>query len=755
MNDCNKDIECAAWGSRFPGKTYFPLYLANGVDAMMINLLGSGDAWFEQCDYGAPLSVQRSPGWYKSDRRTHTNQKLAYGIMFPLLEFASAPMLNGDNAVPRDSRQFFDPRNATLTTFYGQKDNETEQWMKVKVTTFLTREHVLVEHYEFLETPDSGTAIAFYLNSPSEAYLHLYERTVKMDRASLKVSPERSMMSYDFVFEKFRGGARSWFDCDSASGTATDRKKDVFVYGSLRTRPMYKGESFTRYLAVLDNEDARNYRDAMDAAIDECRTLGYERIKRRHHKEWRAYFATSYAEIPDPSVSFLYDVGRYMLRANLHPSGFLPMGSLPYLWQGIMFWDAGFVVKALLDCGNLEEAGRILEHLHTYMPEARKLAGQFGASGARLEWTAENRKFTKYQHLVTQIHNNAWWVHIIYSYYRHTNDVKFLRRNIGVMEEFLLFVTDRFIEDCGDFAIISRCEGVDESVTNEKTNDTWTCAVTLKALEDYADAVRTLNRRPAIAKLEEIITKLRTGLDRNMDEKGIMQSFQGGRLPHWGSLIFDLFPEHPALKATLAKMMENYDPEMDLYNFHGVTRYAEKSFPWGNYWAARIFSRVGDPLAHHLLANAGKSVNYFGGLPERVFYHGELFNNWFISAHAGMVWAVNGMLANATGNTLRILGGSHKAWRDVKFKDIYAGEGLRVSAEVRHGKLTKLKVVNLFPYQRNIECLFGQDASPRRLKFRGSARNQIRNPTCRTSPNIPLRPRGYEGPGRNPKQICK
>ncbi len=720
MNACNREIERTKWGGRFPGKTYFPLLLSNGVDAMMINLLGSGDAWFEQCDYGAPLSMQRSPGWFKCDRRTRKGVNLAYGILFPLFEFASAPVMNGDTAVPRNCRQYFEPRKATLTTFYEQMDNETGEWLRIKVTTFLTANHVLVEHYEMMDTPSAGAALSFYINSPSEAYLRLYERSVRMDKVSLDIDAGISMMSYDFVFENFQGGARSWIDCACAAGESHSRENDVFAYGHVKTQLMHGGESFTRYLAAVDNEDAQDYQSALDEAIDGCRRMGYERIMRRHQEEWESYFGTVHVEIPDRSASFIYDVSRYLLRANLHPSGFLPMGSLPYLWQGVMFWDAGFAVKALIGCGNLEEAGRVLGHLHSYLPEARKMARRFKAGGARLEWTAEIRKFTRYGKPVTQIHNNSWWAHVIYSYYQNTGDREFLRTNFGLMEELLVFVTDRFIRDCGDYAIISRCEGVDESVSNEKVNDTWTCAVTLRALEDYRAAAEILERRPAIRNLCALVGKLRAGLERNMDENSIMQSFQGGHLPHWGSLIYDLFPDHPSLKATLAKMMENYDKEMDLYNLHGVTRYAEKSFPWTEYWAARIFSRVADPLAHHLLSHAGKNVNYFGALPERVFYHGEPCNHWFISAHAAMIWAVNGMLANATGNTLRILAGSAHAWKNVEFKNIHAGEGLVVSAKVANGKLAGLEVVNLYSSSRRIKCYFGKEKQARNLKLTGA-----------------------------------
>jgi hypothetical protein len=178
-------------------------------------------------------------------------------------------------------------------------------------------------------------------------------------------------------------------------------------------------------------------------------------------------------------------------------------------------------------------------------------------------------------------------------------------------------------------------------------------------------------------------------------------------LPHWGSLVFDLFPSHPALRPTVRKMMENYDPRMNLYNLHGVTRYAEKSFPWANYWAARCLARAGDPAAHHLLTNALASTNRFAGIPERVFYHGELFNNWFLTGHASLVWAVHGMLATAHGNTLRLLGGAHRAWRDVEFDGIHAGEGLVVSARVRRGRLRRLKITNLQSSTRRIECAWG------------------------------------------------
>lgn len=157
---------------------------------------------------------------------------------------------------------------------------------------------------------------------------------------------------------------------------------------------------------------------------------------------------------------------------------------------------------------------------------------------------------------------------------------------------------------------MGKCKGVDESVSNEKTNDTWACAVFLKGLMECRDAAQSRKRKPFLANLGTIITKVQRGLDRNVDERGVMQSFAGGRLRHWGSLIFDLFPEHFAHVPSLREMMKNDDPRMKRYNFHGVSRYAEKGFPWATFWDAR--HACGNPQS---LANAARHP--LRGRPER------------------------------------------------------------------------------------------------------------------------------------------
>jgi len=695
------------FGGHFLEKPYYPMYLANGTDALMVNILGSGDAWFELCDYRPVLSLQYSAGWYKCNRRTFKETALVYGRLIPLFEFASSPVVDGQLLVPRNCQQYFNPHQATLTTLYEQKDSETDEWLRVKVTTFLTSEHILVEHYEFLETPEKGASIQFFINAPSRPHLDLYREPVVMDEVSLEIDIADSIMSYACSFEALEGGAVSWMDCAGDCSDTARMKYTEFVSGWLRTCTMHSGESFTRYLIAIDNYDSDDWKKTIEGLLARTRKQGYKLVLEEHRKEWERYFSTCNISLPDPGYQFIYDVGRYLMRANHHASGFHPVGLFPYLWQGVMFWDTGFVLEAMEGCGNFDQAQETLSHLRTYLPAAQDMARRFNAKGARLEWTVEIEKFTDYHTLTYQVHNNGWWAHQIYNFYEMTGDIGFLETHFDIMEELILFLVDGFLEDRGTHFIVRKCEGQDESIAREKINDTWTCAVLLKCLVEYRHSLSLLKKTSRIDNLDEIIRKLGAGLAMNVDGEGVLQSFQGGRIPHWGSLIFDLFPEHPSLWPTIKKMMDNYDPTMGTWNFHGVNRYAEKAFPWASFWVARILSRAGKSVAMEVLRKTAEHVNYFGGMPERVFYHGEYFNEWFQTASAAFVWAINGMLANFDGKTLRILVSASDEWKDVSFKGIHAGKGLVVAAEIRAGVPVYLEITNLFPEEREIECMYG------------------------------------------------
>lgn len=699
-------IESNEFGSRLPDCKYFPMYLANGVDAMLINVLGSGDCQ-PDLDFSQPIGALRSTGWYKSNRRVFGQTAIVYGNMLPWLEFGYCPRLNNDYVVPKNLRQFFDPRTATLTTFFDRTDEFTSETLKLKITTFLAHDHVLVQRIEVLAAPASGVSFSFAVYSPANCTeLETSKAVFQMDRVQADFDTAWQFLRYSFEYDQFKGQARSWLDVPCQPQIRTNPVfKTVQAYTT--TKSLHAGQCVTRYLAVVDNVDNPRFESEIERIYNEYKNSGYSAVLNRHRSLWGSYFETSGIKLPDPAAQFIYDVSRYVLKAVHGPSGFQPVGLLPYIWQGVMFWDACFVVEALLGSGNSREANEVLECVASHLPRARELSNRFGGRGARLEWTVTEEEFTPYPGLVTQFHNNADWVHAAYQTFAYTGDKRILAERIQLMEEFLLFLVDFCLETKGDHVTICKCEGIDESVTNAKTNDTWTAAIMLKSLIEYRRALKILERASRIPEIDKIIAQLETGLQKNVDANNVMQSFQGGQNPHWGSLIFDLFPAHASLSATMQKMMASYDPQMDLYDFRNVVRASNKAFPWTTFWAARIFSRIGDSRAHLLLNNGLKCSNVFGGIPERVYYHGELYIEWFSTAHAAMIWAINGMLANAENDVLRIFSGiDFDSWPDISFAGIYAGSGLKVSAELKNKSLFSLKVTNLEPQKRQVTYIF-------------------------------------------------
>ncbi|HRJ73073.1 MAG TPA: hypothetical protein PLS03_12690, partial [Terrimicrobiaceae bacterium] len=325
--------------------------------------------------------------------------------------------------------------------------------------------------------------------------------------------------------------------------------------------------------------------------------------------------------------------------------------------------------------------------------QGRKLAKELGSPGVRIEWTVNLFDFSVYDPPILQIHNNAVWANALFaeaSMQGRTLDdgaVRFVR-------DLLAFLVDRLLHQAdatGSGTII----GIDESTRDPKPNDTWSTAVCLKAFEDYQAYCREHGRDPEIPDLDRAREHLRGLLASNTDGNGVLQSFTGGRVPHWGSLVFDLFPDDPAAGPTLAKMSGNHSAAHDLFNFHGLNRYAERAFPWANNWAARCLARMRRPEALHYWLNNTRSTNHFGGVPERVWYHGENYINWCMTGHASQIWAMNGMLADFRDGILTVLGGIDPAvWKTLSFAGIQAGDGLGVSMVLEDGRILELEVTS-------------------------------------------------------------
>ncbi len=692
-----------AWGGRFPDRRYYPFYLANGRDAALINISGSGDGHWERAPYSADvLSKLHAMGWYKADRRLLASDCGVYGPLVCLGEFTACPRLHNDYVVPRDVRQYFDPKSATLTTFFSQRDDRSDENLELRMQTYMCSNGVLIQEIEVLHAPPCGLSYAFSLSTVSPNHQNHMRPLISPEACEILSSGSGAEV---VMTERWPGLNAVAFSLTGGVGIRkTDRRSlPGLAYEEMEQiiEPVVTGARFWRAVSFQDDREGGNPEESSAKLLKELREEGIEPLRERHLLEWENYFNKSNVELPDPAAQYVYELSRYMLKANHHPQGYQPVGLLPYQWQGVMFWDASFAQEAFLNCGNVNEARAISGQIKRLLPEAKALAARLGNSGARIEWTANLHAFTTYDPPSRQFHNNAAWARSFCLLGEYLGAPP-ARGDLAAIEDLLRFLIEEF-ERHGDateheFAF----SGIDESTDDPKLYDTWTFAILLKALEDYFRLCHKHGIKPAfpaslMQRIEEILTA-------NVDGDGVLQSFRGGRLPHWGSLIFDLFPNHPAALPTISRMSENYDAERDLFNFHGLNRYAEKTFPWATYLVVRCLAKIGRPEALAYFLHNLNHVNYFGGIPERIYYHGEPYINWFSTGHASLILAMNTLLATEIDGHLQLLGGLDlKRWHTLSFAGLHAGDGWVVTLELKNGHVRKCMVNNLLSEARPLK----------------------------------------------------
>lgn len=707
------EIELTEWGGRLLNRPYFPVYLANGRDGMLINLMGAGEGhWSGNMRSCYPLPKQLNPSWYRADRRVFEGCDLHYGHLLPFVDFSAGPLLHGDMLVPRDVRQYFDPCTATVTTLFEQFDNRTMQPLRLRIITFLTEEGLLVQMIDMLEVPDGGVNYFFTLSEPGADYLNAQVPFVKPSEPRFETGDDNNLLWYRSHWEQGKAVGFSLVG-GSPVESVSERRERHPAHTQVRqvTGLCGQGDRLWRVLAIQDDYEGGEPEAVCEKLLHKARELGPDGLWQQHCEKWKEYFATSVVVLPDKTAQFLYDVSRYLIKANLHPDGFLPMGMLPYQWQGVAFWDGWFAQQAFLGCGNLAEADVILGHFHKLEAEGRALAAEHRSPGVRIEWTTGLREMNRYPEPNLQIHNNAVWAYGIMQQASFTG-VEIPTERVAFAEELLSFVLDRVVSGRHGQAGFT---GVDESENDPKPNDTWTLAITLKALESYEAYCTRAGLEKKIPDWGGAVEKLQKMLQDNTDSRGVLQSFHAGSLPHWGSLVFDLYPRAEQALPTLAAMSLNHDKTGDWFNFHGVNRYAERAFPWATNWAARCLGRMNRREALHYWLNNTRATNMFGGIPERIYYHNELYINWFMTGHASLLWAMNGMLAHYEDGVLSLLGGiDFDIWNTISFEGLHTENGLSVSLDVVDGKLASLYVHSLETSEsaiRVVSKVLGMDRS--------------------------------------------
>ena len=684
------NLETNEYGAYFPDRPYYPFLAANGTDGILIGLSGFPDDPNWMC-YSMQLPFRINLGWYKTARKDYEYAHKhygpsTYGTSVALAGLTTMLTIGKDNNLGiREPKQFFDPKKRVLTTTYSLQEARGKIPAEIKVTTFMTDEHLLVERYEVLREPSSGIRFGFNLDTPHSTDLH--ELCVHPEKIEHKKSQHGFAYSYKYKSNEIPDGlAASWTDSpDAEYDNATTEYSPVIT----------EGEAITHYVSVIDEYDSEDYRAEIKRLQEKTLSQGYDSILAEHIAANKPDLAFSSVDLPEEDLQYLYDYSHYALNATFEKeSGFMPMGILPCNWHNAMFWDCWFASMAWLGSNRFEYSKAISSFYQDKLDEAKSVAAKLECAGARYAWTTNLDHFELNPESVIQFHNNAVVAVQSLQIYDFTGDKEFLSGIFEMVEQSLIFLTDRIVEIVNNQVVLKECAGLDESTHDLKGTDTWTAAIFAKGLERYLNACEILEKFPFQKNLGDVASMVKDAIDRNIDDDGVLQSFDGGMEPHWGSLIFNLFPNHSALEKTL-DAISIFDESLDSYRSNGVAVYKGRIFTWTEYWISAILAMKGDPAGWSRLKKCAKFTDGFGSIPERVFYDGELLKRPFMTSHASYVWAINSLLLRRDGDLLAILANLPAGWKNVSFENITTPDGLKVSATMKNGVVTECVIVNI------------------------------------------------------------
>lgn len=682
------------------GGHYFPLCLANGSDAVLIDWSGSIAS--------GTRSLRDLPlFWYKHNRRC-----ARLDVLFPMLRTGYILHAAGSEVPRRGSVQRFDPVTGILTTRLQGGG------LDLRIETYLSDDHALVEAYTVRRVPRGQRAdIEFFLLTPDcmplqhlpvsclpAAVLESYAAGGDLSRRRELVytcaAGKRGELLCRFSLPARFGCAvplagTAVLACDhprTAVECATPRAR-ADTLGSLGdsrlwVRDLRVGDHFTRRTVVVDEWDAPAGHERVARRLARLSSVA---LRRAHVAVGKDFFAASSLRLPDPQLNRLYAVGRRHLRgAIVRDSGMLTLGPLPWHWGGWRHnpWDAWFSFHALLGANHLAEARHTLDFYLRALPEMRRRAAAAGVpEGAKFPWgTVDDETLRTYD--ADEVHHHGVIVDQVFAYWQSTGDRAFLRQFLPLLRALARYMADALVRHDGRHHFLRPVIGVAERADLAAAgwvNETFTVATicsglrqTLAACEALGEEERERARYTAIA--DDFYAILRANYHR-----GVLCHYppaQGPAARDFSPIaVFNLFPELPAA-ASVAHFTR------------AGSVWTPRCNPWAAARAAQALARVGDARAWQQLARVPAGANQFGGLVEHVQVDGAPHLEWYTTPHGAFIHAVQLCLAHEQGDLLRLLPAPPPGRVSYSCRRLRTRSGLLVSIEVRDGCAVRASITN-------------------------------------------------------------
>ncbi|MCD6221340.1 hypothetical protein J7K25_04200 [bacterium] len=663
-------------------KPYFPFLLGNGVDCVLIDYSGSMGCISEH------LHREQHQGaiyaWYKATHRDYEKP------LFPILQATySLIATGGESYEVEEFSQSFNPRKAILITIIKATD------FKIKVETFLTSNQILVEHYHILKLPEGKVSINFNLHPPYTTANNIIHLPVKTYYKFLKNFKEKEIIC-DYRIGKIKGRAVMYTDYKKVSIDKFHQGKKLII-----TNPK-EGDCFTRYLLVLDEIDAKDYKREIRERIDKIKKSEYLRILNSHKEEGEKYQSQSYLNLPDKNLEYLYYTSLYLIRAHQNPyTGLISIGNYPILWGGgvVASQDLMFVHKALLSSNRIKESECLILGYKKTSEMAKNYAQKIGSRGFYFPWfmnyEGKSLNFISPEKSPgIQKFNNACIVMEIWDQFLYTGDKTILKKFWDLIKNVVDFLCDEVIEKkTGE---IKEMEGIDESILRK--NDTAHLLTSIKALEILIEVSKILNKKIS-SEYQRVLRKLRFSLKKNYS-KGILLEYRGAKRITTNTFYFYFIEPKVISKEAVKEILKRCEGKLGLTN---PGPYQNLIWPWAEFKASYVLSHFSErkKAFFHLLRGA-QYTSCLGGFPEKIRPDGFSIGYWFITCHATYVLALTSILACFQDNVLKILPSIPSSWENLEFKNLRIPPGILVSLKLQNKRIKFLSLKNLTSLETKI-----------------------------------------------------
>lgn len=647
-------------GAIFGKKPYFPMILSNGIDNVLIGYSGSMGACqgHEAWNY-ANMKIQTIGGWYRADivRKRFVENLLQCG-------YVVRQGIHADGI--ETAQQWFDPKTSVLTTRCNM------QYADVQVTTFLTRDHLLVHRFA-VHAHRGEMALQFFVRTPN-VWAAFPLPPVSVLKANVAPAPEDAKAPTAKTLE-FTIEGPGWPNTPGRVFCDHPEVKRVTTYNGYRGLEVPLAGQCEFTFAV----QCSLVQDVPGGAKPEplADRFDYGAALQRHSAEWETFDSRSSIHLPHNGIEDVYRTSLYVIRAHQHPVvGGIILGAYPDMWNnGVGPSDMSFGMMGLLGANRMKEAELGVQYDRRLLPTLVRPQTP--------EALHEDKHLEK-----IQISLQAW------QFYLYSGRLSALKDYWDCVMQPVEFMMSNCIVEFEDHAEIIRSSGPNgkERVNGKVVhyaNPTCTLLDTIEALRGACAAADLLGR-PIDPRWRKLLPKLERGLEVNRIDGALREARSPKASPTCAFSQVGLFGAPMDKQAVLASIAHFTSRE----GFQTWANHGYRVVPWFICDASAALSRLGmtEEAARHA-EMAAQFTTTLNGFPEAVRPDGVYVKTWYATIHGDFVHAVNLLLLQRRNDAVELFPGVPAAWGDVSFESLRAPVGLVVSASRTAGKIVA-KVLN-------------------------------------------------------------